>query len=229
MGEFGKHVRDYQCAFPERNYSIYTTRYSFLDRNYDGSIFYFADDLGLISAFILGPNFEDKNNNFSLRKDKDIFFGHELGINEKNTNTFGCFQDYEKGSNNPVKKVDLKMLYSDFLPLPSDKWSRVNNYKVSVHDSILIRGSESNNSLILQSDKRTFFLPFDELIFPVVGEQGRLRVSAHPNENYFEIWISRVTRIRKKEITEKWNGKVSYDKFELIEFDFLTREYYDTW
>jgi hypothetical protein len=227
LAKLGKHIDLYQGAFPDRKYSIYSSYYRPFDNSFEGKIFYFVDDLGLISAYVIGPDLGNEKEIFFGRR--SLFFGHKLGMNETNTNIFGCFQDYEKGIESPVEKVDLKKLLSDFLPLPSDKWNRVNKYNSSARDYVFSRGSESNNNLILQTDKRTFFIPFDELVRPKIGNNGSINVYGKPEENYFEISVYKKTRMRKYELTESWKGKVSYDKFDLLELEFVDKDYYNTW
>ena len=225
--KLGKHIDHYQGAFPERKYSIYSSYFKPFDKSFEGKIFYFVDDLGLISAWIIGPDLENEEEIFYGRR--NLFFGHRLGINEKKTNIFGCFQDYEKGIKTSIDKVDLKKLRSDFLPLPSDEWNIANKYKFAARDYVFSRGTESNNNLILQTDRRTFFLPFDELVLPEVGERGIISVYAKPTDKNFEISVFKKTHMRKKEMTESWKGKVSYENFKLLEFEFLYREFDNTW
>jgi len=175
--------------------------------------YYAIDSTGLSIGFIYAPN--EKGVQDYVNPPRDKYFGF-CPEEHKSTYLYDCFVLHNSEGKELKNFVDLEELRTNYLPLPSK-----NNYfdGIVYYQTSKELDSKFYGPTIYRSKKRSFYLPFVELIKQHLNKQGWTNLSITPN---FETEFISFTAVhsfptRKHDNSDTYVGKISYDKFDIIE------------
>lgn len=175
--------------------------------------YYAIDKSGLSIGFIYAPN--EKGIQDYVNPPRDSYYGF-CTEEHKCTYVYDCYvlnNSDEKGLRN---FVELEELRANYLPLPS---------KSNYFDGIVYY--QTSNKLdsnfygptIYKSKTRSFYLPFVELIKGHLNIHGwtTLIISPSFEKDFISFTAVHCFPTRKHDNSNTYIGKISYDKFDIIE------------
>lgn len=216
LSEFGKMVFRFKT-----NISIYKRITK--EDPYIRTKYYAIDETGLSIGYIYGPN--EKGIQDYINPPKDNYYGFCIE-EHKCTYVYECFVLNNSDEKKLGIYVSLDELRANYLPLPS---------KSNYFDGIVYYqasnkfNSNSYGPTIYRSVKRSFYLPFVELIKEHLKIQGWTTLNILPSfdKDYINFKAVHCYPTRKHDNADTYVGKISYDKFHIIEMTFTgsTSEY----
>lgn len=184
------------------------------DGPYDRLKYYAIDSTGLSFGFIYGPIAVNINNQKSF-SDKDRYYGST----EKNAHIYDCVEKMGAKSYEESIVVDLNLLRKNYLPLQKGGNSAAH---CPYYDPRSQRTAGYWGPVIYKTKTRSFYLPFNELLIHTLKpDLGARNIRVYPafKEEYISFKCSHVWETRKHDHERIWEGKISYDTFEIIEIE----------
>ena len=175
--------------------------------------YYAIDKTGLSIGFIYAPN--EKGIQDYINPPRDSYYGFCID-EHKCTYVYDLLVLNNSDDKSLENYVDLKELRSKYLPLPSK-----NNYFDGIVYYQTSNKLDSNlyGPTIYKSKERSFYLPFVELIKERLNIRGWTTLIITPKfeENFISFTAVHCFPTRKHDNADTYIGKISYDKFEIIE------------
>ncbi|MBK7959122.1 MAG: hypothetical protein IPK03_14145 [Bacteroidetes bacterium] len=187
------------------------------DYNRALTIYYAIDKTGLVIGHIFGPTSEKMLSKGTYSE--AYYFGDNMN---KLTNTYDCVDIMNSNETNELASINLENFRETYLPLNPRDFLYAGNW--NHYESSNEYDYDYYGPIIWRSNKRSFYLPFLELIRNKLN-LSIVNIKVKPK---FEIDCISFTAIyyyktRRSDNSKTWIGKINYDKFEIIEI-FLINE-----
>lgn len=184
--------------------------------------YYAIDSTGLSYGYIYGPKHQISNNNLET---KDLFYG--FYCMEKCVYKYDCIDDFNSKSYNERNIVNIEILRKEYLPLmkggntfESFRYFSTSNQK-DCHEY---------GPTIYQSDNKSFYIPFIELIRKELDLNGwNLNVTPKFEKEYINFIAKYTWSRRKYTYWKKWEGKITYETFEIVEIKLTEEDSFYDW
>jgi hypothetical protein len=187
------------------------------------------DSTGLSYGYIYGPIKDEIFEYHTGNGIKDYYYGC-WDDDEKCIYTYDCVAKMGAANFEESKPVNLDELRKNYLPL----LHHVN--KGFFHEEILPVNqhyfwtdnwldNRKYGPIIYRNDKRSFYLPFVELLRKELKlDRWPLDVKPKREKDCFSFQATYSWETRKYDHWKKWKGEITYDTFEIINSEFLGEE-----
>lgn len=220
LAKFGQMIQPSDFFISDNQIKIYkqTINIDFYNR----LKFHAIDSTGLSHGFIYGPFHEKIGKIESFNRIQDLFYGYPP--NEKCLYEYDCVVKMDVTNHEESRPVNLDILRKNYLPLMKGGNDLANlifrYYKVKNPYNVKTYGPT-----IYQSDSRSFYLPFEELIRNTLQLEDRtLRITPKFEKEFISFEAIYSWRTRKYNHLKTWSGKITYDKFDIIVIDLINEE-----
>jgi hypothetical protein len=224
LSEFGQ--INYREKIGLKIYAENIGRNSFLGQK---TIFHAIDETGLVHGSIFGPSLELVHPFANSDLAKKVLYPNPCEF--YGTLNVGASDDYDYIVKMYAKSyeesipVNLAELRNKYLPLRRGYQINDNRY----FDLSPKADNYHRNAIIYKSNDRSFEIPFYQLLATEEKLPDWQTSSFIPklNEDCVSFQLEKYNRTFKYEYTQDWAGKISYDTFEIIAFEFLgeSKEY----